>query len=121
MDLETLRQLCLELPGVTEDVKWGSDLCFCIGGKMFLITGLDRAVTGASFKVPESEFAEMIARDGFRPAAYLGRYHWVCVEELALWNKVEWRHVISQSYELVKAKLPAKIRNGLDASFQRET
>ena len=32
MDIETLRTICQDLPHVTEDIKWGDDLCFLIGG-----------------------------------------------------------------------------------------
>ena len=35
MDIDALRAICKKLPGVTEDIKWGNDLCFCIAGKMF--------------------------------------------------------------------------------------
>ncbi len=41
MNLEHLRKYCLSFPGVTEDVKWGNDLCFCVGEKMFCVTGVD--------------------------------------------------------------------------------
>ena len=36
MTIEGLRSICRSLPGITEDVKWGSDLCFLVGGKMFV-------------------------------------------------------------------------------------
>ena len=41
MTLDALRQICRALPGVTEDVKWGHDLCFCVGGKMFAVVNLE--------------------------------------------------------------------------------
>ena len=40
MNIEQLRKYCLSFPHATEDVKWGNDLCFCVGGKMFCVTGL---------------------------------------------------------------------------------
>jgi len=43
MDLEEIRALCLSFPGATEDVKWGNDLTFSVGKKMFAVTGLDTA------------------------------------------------------------------------------
>ena len=36
MDLESIRRFCLRLPHVTEQVQWGYDLVFKVGGKMFL-------------------------------------------------------------------------------------
>ena len=35
MNIEQLRKFCLSFPGATEDIKWGNDLCFCVGKKMF--------------------------------------------------------------------------------------
>ena len=35
--VDTLREICLALPGVTEDIKWGADLAFSVGGKMFCV------------------------------------------------------------------------------------
>jgi predicted DNA-binding protein (MmcQ/YjbR family) len=43
MNIEEVQSLCNQLPGVTEDIKWGSDLCFSVGGKMFLVTGLEQS------------------------------------------------------------------------------
>jgi predicted DNA-binding protein (MmcQ/YjbR family) len=37
MTIDEVESLCKQLPGVTEDIKWGSDLCFSVGGKMFLV------------------------------------------------------------------------------------
>jgi len=33
MNIEDVQSLCKQLPDVTEDIKWGSDLCFNVGGK----------------------------------------------------------------------------------------
>ena len=42
MNIEEIQNLCKQLPGVTEDIKWGNDLCFSVGGKMFLVAGLEQ-------------------------------------------------------------------------------
>ena len=39
MNIEQLRKYCLSFPGATEDIKWGADLCFCVGAKMYWVTG----------------------------------------------------------------------------------
>lgn len=82
MTIEELQELCGQLPGVTEDIKWEQDLCFCVGGKMFLVVGLGQLPVTASFKVSPEEFAEMTTRIGFAPAPYLARYHWVLTENI---------------------------------------
>jgi predicted DNA-binding protein (MmcQ/YjbR family) len=105
MDIETLRKICKALPDVTEDIKWGNDLCFCIGGKMFCITGLDGPLK-VSLKVKAEEFEELCATENIIAAPYLGRYKWILVTDPNRFSMKEWKHYITQSYELVKAKLP---------------
>lgn len=39
MTIEAIRTICRSLPEVTEDVKWGHDLCFCFAGKVFARLG----------------------------------------------------------------------------------
>ncbi|MBC7776872.1 MAG: MmcQ/YjbR family DNA-binding protein [Phycisphaerae bacterium] len=113
MNIESLRTLCLSFPGVTEDVKWGGqDLCFSVGQKMFCVTDAD-SDTGASFKVLDEEFEEMITWEGIIPAPYVARYKWVSVLDFSRLADTEWTHFIRQSYELVKANLPKNIREKL--------
>ena len=112
MNIEQLRQFCLSLPHSTEDVKWEKDLCFCIGEKMYCVTGLDDGLPEAAFKVSPEEFDELVERPGIDPAPYLARYKWVLAAFDAL-SDTEWEQLVRQSYELVKAKLPAKIRKEL--------
>lgn len=112
MDIEKLRALCLQLPGATEDVKWEKDLCFLVGEKMFCVTGLEQPFS-ASFKVTEEAFGELLNREHIVPAPYLARYHWVLAENAQALNAVEWEQYIQQAYQLVREKLPAKIKKGL--------
>ena len=37
MNTELTREHCMSLPHATENVQWGADLCFKIGGKMFAL------------------------------------------------------------------------------------
>ncbi len=112
MDIEKLRRLCLQLPGVTEDIKWEKDLCFPIGGKMFCLTGLDQAFS-ASFKTTEEAYGNLTGLAGIIPAPYLARYHWVLVEEAGRLTTDEWEQYIRQAYQLVRDKLPVKTKKQL--------
>src|SRR3982750_1696912 len=112
MDIDQLRELCLSLKGVTEDIKWEHDLCFSIGGKMFCVASLDPPF-GCSFKVKDEEFEELSTREGFTPAPYRARAKWVKVTEPASMNQKEWSDRIRQSYDLVKSKLTKKLREEL--------
>ena len=112
MDIDALRNLCLGLKAVTEDVKWGNDLVFSVGGKMFCVASLEQPFT-CSFKVKDDEFEELSVMDGFTPAPYMARAKWVLVNKSGKLNKKEWEHYILQSYNLVKSKLTKKAQTEL--------
>jgi predicted DNA-binding protein (MmcQ/YjbR family) len=107
MNTEELQSFCKSLPGVTEDIKWGNDLCFSIGKKMFCVTGLHPPMT-VSLKVKDDEFDELIDTQDIVSAPYVGRYKWILIERTERFTKKEWQHYIRQSYELIKAQLPKK-------------
>jgi predicted DNA-binding protein (MmcQ/YjbR family) len=109
MNIEDIRSFCLTLPGVTEDIKWGHDLCFCIAKKMFCVTSLQEPLT-ISFKVTDEEFDEVSNSEGFVPAPYVARYKWVLLENPDKVGKKKLLAYITQSYELVKRKLPKSSR-----------
>ena len=110
MTIEDIQNICKQFKGVTEDIKWEDHLCFNVGGKMFLVTAPDSTPPTASFKVPDEIFEELTAKGGFSPAAYLARYKWVYVDNFNRLNLKEWEEYIRQSYNLIFAKLPAKVR-----------
>lgn len=116
MNIEELQELCLSFPHATEDVKWGNDLCFSVGGKMFCATGLDQANSQISFKCTPEKFAELVERDGIIPAPYVARYHWVAVEKADALTEDEFEDLISKSYLMVFQKLPQKMRSSLSKS-----
>lgn len=115
MDIEEIRQFCLSLPHATEDVKWENDLTFCIGKKMFAVTGLETAVQSISFKCTPEKFAELIEKDGIIPAHYVARYHWVTLQKPAALGKDELKDLIKQSYEMVWEKLPKSLKHKLNS------
>ena len=114
MNIEDIRNICLSLPHVTQDIKWGNDLVFSIGSKMFCVAGLNQDPTSASFKVTDEEFEEVSARPHFKPAPYVAKYKWVLIEDITKMRKKDWERYIKQSYELVRDKLPAKLRKQLE-------
>jgi predicted DNA-binding protein (MmcQ/YjbR family) len=112
MNIEQLRNFCMKLKGVTEDIKWGNDLVFSIGGKMFCVAALEPPFK-CSFKVADEEFEELSNRPGFIPAPYMARNKWVLVTDPAKLNKKEWERRLKESYEMVKTKLTKKLREQL--------
>ena len=113
MTIEEIRDYCLKLPGVTEDIKWEHDLVFSVGEKMFCVVGLDQSPVTASFKVRDDEFEEICTWPGFKPAPYVAKYKWVWIEDINKMKKADWKKYLQQSYELVKNKLSLKLRKQL--------
>ena len=112
MTVEDIQGICKALPAVTEDIKWGNDLVFSIGDRMFCVASLD-APFKCSFKVRDEEFEELSNKDGFIPAPYMARAKWVLVTDPSKLNKKQWEQYIKQSYQLVSMKLTKKLREQL--------
>jgi predicted DNA-binding protein (MmcQ/YjbR family) len=107
---------CRSLPHATEDVKWGHDLVFSVGGKMF--AAFDKNGKDATFgcKVPEEDFAALTSIDGIKPAAYAARFHWIGVEDPNVLPESEALALIRGSYDLVKEKLSGKMQKMIDGA-----
>ena len=108
MTLEKLRALCLSFPGGTEQIQWGYDLVFKVGGKMFCVTPTEPAPVMLSFKCDDEAFAELVEREGVIPAPYLARAKWVALERFDAIADRELVPLITRAYEVVRDKLPKK-------------
>jgi predicted DNA-binding protein (MmcQ/YjbR family) len=113
MDIDQLRKLCLSFPGATEQIQWGDDLLFKVGGKMFAVTPLVPAKVCLSLKASAENFAELTERPGVIPAPYLARAKWIALESRDALPAAEIAQLLLESYELVLAKLPRKMRDSL--------
>ena len=116
MNVDWLRELCLSFPGATEQIQWGNDLLFKVGGKMFAATPLEPAPVCLSLKASPENFAELTERSHIIPAPYLARAQWVALETRDAVPHDELARLLRESYELVAAKLPKKIRESLSSS-----
>lgn len=110
MTIDAIREYALGFPGVAEDIKWGNNLCFTVGGKIFLIVNPDEFPVSASFKTTAELFEELTAGNLFIPAPYLARNNWLMAENVALVEWSEWKKYIAGSYNLVFHKLSARVR-----------
>jgi len=110
MDLEWLRRVCLELPNVTEQIQWGSELLFKVQGKMFAVAPTEPAPVCLSFKCSEQAFVELTERPGIIPAPYLARAKWVALETQGAIPRQELAELLRASYQLILAKLPKRLR-----------
>jgi predicted DNA-binding protein (MmcQ/YjbR family) len=116
MDVEWLRKTCLAFPGATEQIQWGNDLLFKVGGKMFAITPLEPAPVCLSFKASSENFAELTERVDIIPAPYLARAQWVALQTRDALPTDELARLLRQSYDMVFAKLPKKAREAVSTA-----
>ena len=112
-DVDWLRSLCLSFPHATEQVTWGIDLTFRVSGKIFAVTVLEPARVWLSFKCSPENFAELTERAGIIPAPYLARAQWVALETKDALRREELSTLLRESYDLVFALLPRKVRESL--------
>jgi len=102
--------ICKPLPGSEVSDPWGGGHdAWKVGGKMYACIG---AVTpGVAVKCVDIETAEMLKSVG--AAAHAPYFHksWVLLAEDADGGELKQR--IELSYDIVRAKLPAKVRRSL--------
>lgn len=117
MTIDAVRNICRSLTAVTEDVKWGSDLCFSVAKKMFVVVNLEPPHQIA-FKCTPETFGELVERPGIIPAPYMARNMWVQEQSLGeTLTRRELEALIRTSYDLVVAKLPKSKRPGAAAAM----
>jgi predicted DNA-binding protein (MmcQ/YjbR family) len=121
MDLDWVRKLCLSFPQATEQVTWGHDLTFRVKGKIFAVTVLELSPVWLSFKCSPENFAELTERAGIIPAPYLARAQWVALETKGALPPDELARLLRESYDLVIARLPKKIRESILQSAASES
>jgi predicted DNA-binding protein (MmcQ/YjbR family) len=113
MNVDWVRKQCLSFPGGFEQVVWEGDLTFKVASKMFAHTVLEVAPVWLSFKCSPENFADLTERPGIIPAPYLARAQWVALETKDALPLDELAGLLRQSYDLVVAKLPKKLRDSL--------
>lgn len=121
MSVDFIREVCLALPHVTEEIQWEDHLLFKVGGKMFAITSLGPVGTRLSVKSTPERFAELTEVPGVIPAPYMARNFWVALERWDALRRAEIDEIVRESYKLVFAKLPKKKQAELGAKGQSKT
>jgi len=116
VNVDWLRELCLSFPGATEQIQWGSDLLFKVGGKMFAATPLEPASVWLSFKSSPENFVELTERPNIIPAPYLARAQWVALETKDAVLPEELAGRLRDSYDMIFAKLPRKTRESISSA-----
>lgn len=108
MNIEDIRIYCLKFENVTEDIKWGHVLTFCVHQKIFVLIGLDHDPTNLSFKCTQEDFNKLIEMDGFKPAPYLARSFWVQINDISMVTDSQMKSFLQNSYQLISIKKSKK-------------
>src|SRR3974377_2109526 len=114
MDIEAIRQYCLQFPHATENGQWGADLCFKVDGKLFVVAAIEMVPPRLSFKCTLENFAALCERTGIVPAPYMAPAQSVRLLGLNAVPDDELRELIGESYRLVWGRLPKKRRTELE-------
>ena len=118
MDIESFREYCLSFKGVTEKFPFDeSTLVFYVQGKMFCLTDVD-AFDFINVKCdPEKAVALRERYPAVLPGYHMSKKHW---NSLAMDGSLpvplvkQW---IRDSYDLVVASLPRKLREELGVGY----
>src|ERR1700704_797114 len=112
MTLEDLRNICMAMPYATEDIKYGSGLCFFFGNKIFCGTRIEGPFR-TGIKCNETDFVILCDRDGIVPMPRLSVTYWVRIEKSDALTATAWEQYLKKSYEYIFDTLPGKIKQSL--------
>lgn len=106
MNLETVREHCLNKKGVTESLPFNEDSpVYKVMGKIFLIANLEPPVS-INIKCDPEKAVELRERYDFvKPGYHMNKLHWNTIELTAGSPDKEIIKWIDNSYDLVVSKL----------------
>jgi predicted DNA-binding protein (MmcQ/YjbR family) len=116
VNIEELRDYCLLKAGATEGFPFGIEtLVFKVGGKIFLITGLEE---GDRFNVKCDPELAVELRERYtevQPGYHMNKKMWNTVFMNGSLTRKQLCEMIDHSYELIYNSLPKKIRDEIIA------
>ena len=106
MNIEEVRTYCLTLPGVTEDMPYGPDW---VVFRIELHISLERRLIAIKL-LPERGEKLRDKYDAVTPAWHMNKKHWndIVIENTFPDETIQ--EGIKESYELVKSKLPKRLK-----------
>ncbi|SFO76381.1 Predicted DNA-binding protein, MmcQ/YjbR family [Algoriphagus ornithinivorans] len=111
MTLAYFREYCLAKPGVSEDTPFDANtLCFRVGGKIFAITDIEQ-FDFINLKCDPEQAIELRERfSGITPGYHMNKKLWNSVSVLGDVPDQLILDLADQSYELIFASLPKKLK-----------
>ena len=110
MNIESLHEYCLNKPNAEETLPFGPDtLVYKVGGKAFLLTGLDSETLSFNVKCDPEKAIEL--REQFScvlPGYHMNKKHWNTIVVDGSISSRQLKEWIDHSYDLVAGSLPKK-------------
>lgn len=116
MNIEELRSYCLSKRGATESFPFGSDtLVFKVGGKIFLLTGLDSHPLSFNAKCDPEQAVTLREQypNSIFPGYHMNKKHWNTVQVDTELPESQLQRLIDHSYDLVIGSLSKKTRESI--------
>lgn len=113
--LEELRSYLLGKVGVSEEIPFGPQaLVYKVGGKMFALLAWELTPLRVTLKCePERAVELRSVFPAIRGAYHFNKRHWNMIELNGTVPTAEVLAMVDHSYELVVARLPRAVREGL--------
>jgi predicted DNA-binding protein (MmcQ/YjbR family) len=107
MNIEQIREYCLSIPGVTEDMPFGEDtLVFRVGNKIFALINLD-GETRINLKCDPSRAIELREEyPSIIPGYHMNKQHWNTLIMDGRLKRELITSLIDHSFELIAGSLP---------------
>ncbi|WP_128543475.1 MmcQ/YjbR family DNA-binding protein [Larkinella soli] len=116
MNIEQLRDYCLQKPGVLESFPFGEEtLVFKVGGKIFALTSLDAAPLTVNLKCDPEKAVDLREKfEAVRPGYHMNKTHWNTVLIDGTVRETDLKEWIDHSYGLVLKSLPKQVRQEME-------
>jgi predicted DNA-binding protein (MmcQ/YjbR family) len=111
MEIDELREFCLSFEGITEETPFGPDnLVYKVKGKMYALIPLDSERPSIVLKNDPDRNEALKAEHSYINEAYhFNKVHWIAIDNTSK-NPALSKTLISESYWLVRNKLPKKLK-----------
>jgi predicted DNA-binding protein (MmcQ/YjbR family) len=107
--LETVREICLDLPEAVEVIDGFGHNTFKVNGKSFVISGESDSGFRLSFKSDRETQALLLQKDYFAKTPYIGQHGWVSIQNPSGEVWVELTDLIQEAYLRAAPKRLVKV------------
>ena len=112
MDVETIRDYCLNKPATTEGLPFGNDtLVLKVAGKIFLLFSLDLGNRFNAKCDPELAVELRDKHPEVIPGYHMNKQQWNSVYIDGNLTDRQIKEMMDHSYDLIVAKLPKKVKD----------